>query len=42
MIIYANDELLDEFFVIIKMIIKTHFINNLKINIFIKNDVLIS
>lgn len=41
MIVYANDELSDEFFAIIKMIMKTYFVDELKVNMLIENDVLV-
>ena len=41
MIIYANDELFDRSFTIIKIIMKTHLVDDLKVNMFIKNDILI-
>ena len=40
--IYANNELFDDILIIAKIIIKTHLIDNLKINMFINNNVLMS
>ena len=42
MIIYSKRKLSNEISTIIKMIMKTHFVDNLKTNIFFKNDVFIS
>ena len=38
-IMYANDELFDNISTIAKMIMKTHLIDNLKVNMLINNDV---
>ena len=40
-IIYVKGELLDKLLVVIKITIEVYLINNLKINILIKNNVLI-
>ena len=40
--IYANDELFNDILIIAKMIIKIHLIDNLKINMLIDNNVLMS
>ena len=41
-IIYINNELFNDILIIAKMIMKTHLIDNLKINMLINNDVFIS
>ena len=40
-IIYLKGELLNDILIIVKIIIKIHLINNLKINILINNNVFI-
>ena len=39
-IIYINDKLFNDILIIVKMIIKIYLIDNLKVNIFINNNVL--
>ena len=40
-IIYVNGELFNDILIVAKMIIKTHLIDNLKINMLIDNDVFV-
>lgn len=40
-IIYSKRELSNDILTIIKMIIKTHFVDNLKTNMLFKNDVFV-
>ena len=41
-IMYANNELFNDILIVAKMIMKTHLIDNLKVNIIIDNDVFVS